>query len=283
MPDLKMSVFQGTTGGIIVGILIASYGASLFFKWILNRYFEYASRRLKVDPTRYKFFRHIISLFIYFLGLIALVYTVPELRNLALTMFASAGVFLAIIGFAGQQGFSNIISGIFIVIFRPFRVGDVINVGTLQVGEVEDITLRHTVIIDLENRRIIIPNSVISSETVINSSIDDARICEFVEIGISYGSDLDLAIQIVRDEAENHKLSIDNRTKDDVEAGAEIIKVNVIGFGDFSVNLRAYVWCDGPVEARQLHYDLNKSIKLRFDREGIEIPFPYRTMCTKRI
>lgn len=91
------------------------------------------------------------------------------------TLFAGAGIFAAIIALASQQALSNIISGIFIVISKPFRVGDYIELSILHRGTVEDITLRHTVIRDIQNNRIIVPNSKINSETIVNYHLNDER------------------------------------------------------------------------------------------------------------
>lgn len=173
------------------------------------------------------------------------------------------------------------ISGVFIVIFKPLSVHDVVKIGTLYHGVVEDITLRHTVIRDFENRRIVIPNSVMGSETIINSNMGDMRIRRHINIGISYDSDVDLAIRIIQEEAMAHPLSLDARTPEEKESGRPEVIVRVIGFGDSAVLLKAYVWAENQIDAFEMHCDLNKAIKKRFDAEGIEIPFPYRTLVFK--
>jgi small conductance mechanosensitive channel len=245
-------------------------------RWLMNKSFVTASEKIKVDPTRYRFLKNATTLIIWCLALAAITYMIPKLRALAVTMFAGAGVFLAILGFAAQQAFSNIVSGIFIVIFKPFRVGDLVQIGEEQMGFVEDITLRHTVITSFENKRIIIPNSVISSETVVNSDITDHKICELIVFEISFESDIDLAMSIMTEEAVAHPMSIDNRTRPEFNNDLPVVQVFVVGFGESSVKLRAGVWASSPLIAREMHYDLNKSIKQRFDREGIEIPYPHR-------
>ena len=212
---------------------------------------------------------------------VLIIYRLPGGKALAVSLFAGAGIFAAIVGFASQQAFSNIVGGIFIVIFKPFRVDDLIQVGADRMGFVVDITLRHTVIRDFNNRRIIIPNSVISAETVLNFTIEDQKICRWVEIGISYDSDINLAKKIMQEEALKHPLLIDNRTEEDIAEGKPQVDVRVIGFGDSSVNLRAWIWANSNGEAFAIHTDLNESIKARFDAEGIEIPFPYRTLVYK--
>jgi len=207
---------------------------------------------------------------------------IPELKALGLTLTAGAGVITAVLVFASQQAFSNIISGIFIVIFQPFRVNDHIKIGELYVGYVEDITLRHTVIRNYENRRIVIPNSVISSETIVNSNIVEDKICNFFEIGISYDSNIDTAMEIIRSEAINHPNFVDNRTDEEKQNNVPSVIVRVINLADWSVNLRAYIWSENSPSGFIMKADLRKSIKERFYKEGIEIPFPYRTLVFKK-
>lgn len=250
-------------------------------RWLITKSFATASEKLNVDPTRYKFFKNAVSFIIWIVALGTLTLLIPQLKALAITLFAGAGILMMVIGLAAQQAFSNIVSGIFIVLFRPFRVGDMIKVGALQYGIVEDITLRHTVITSFENKRIIVPNSVVSTETIINDNIEDAKICRWIEIGISYDSDIELASKIMLEEAVKHPSCIDVRTPVDLANNVPQVLVRVMSFGDFSVNLRADVWTDNPYSARNMHSDLNKAIKKRFDSEGIEIPFPYRTIVYK--
>ncbi len=269
-------------GLIVVAAFLIAFILSKILRALLTKFLQLASKKLNVDATQYNFLKNGISLALYVCALIFIFYAIPGLRALGVTLFAGAGVAAAIILFASQQAFSNIINGIFIIIFKPFRVGDIIKVGTLRVGKIEDITLRHTIIRDFENRRIIIPNTVIGSETLVNSSIKEELICNFVEFGISYDSDVNKAIQIIREEAVKHPNFIDNRTRDEKKKDIHPVLVKVIGFGDSSVNLRAFVWTKDHSSGFTLKCDLFKSVKERFDKEGVEIPFPYRTIVYKK-
>ncbi|MBK7382646.1 MAG: mechanosensitive ion channel family protein [Flavobacteriales bacterium] len=230
------------------------------------------------DRTRYRFLRNGVRFIVSLIAIAAIIYTIPAFKHLALTLFAGAGILVAVIGFAAQGAFSNIISGIFIVSFKPFRVGDMIKVGELHVGVVEDITLRHTVLVSFENRRVIIPNAIIGDATIVNSSIGDEATCEFVELGIGYESDLDKAMAIVREEAERHPDCIDRRTETEKKQGVHKVLVRLVTIADSSLILRAYVWGKDPITSRRTHYDLNRSLKLRFDKEGIVMPYPQRTV-----
>src|SRR5690606_32253809 len=121
----------------------------------------------------------------------------------------------------------------------------------------------------------------ISDEVIVNSSIGDEATCEFVEVGISYESDLDKAMAAMRAECESHPHCIDKRNKEEAKAGMPKVQVRLIRIDDSSLVLRAYVWARDPVTGRQMHYELNRAVKLRFDREGIDIPYPQRTVNLK--
>ena len=267
---------------LIVIIIVLTVIVQKIMKKILNNFLEKKSRLIKVDPTRYAFLKHSLSALIYIIGISIAIYMIPSFRSLSVSIFAGAGVLAIIIGFASQQAFSNIISGIFISISKPFRVGDRVKIGKDVYGIVEDITLRHTVIRNFENKRIIIPNSIINTEKIQNYDIADHKICRFVTFGISYDSNIDKAIKIIQEEAMKHPFFLDNRSAEDKKEKKPAVTVRVIGFGDFSVNLKAYVWAKDQKSAFIMGCDLNKSIKQRFDKEGIEIPFPYRTIVYKK-
>lgn len=260
---------------IIITYLLAIVVSTILRK-IMSIFINKRSKYLKVDPTNYNFLKHAGSFIIFLIATLVIFYTIPELRDLGTTLFAGAGVFAAILAFASQAAFSNIISGVFIVIFKPFRVGDMIAIGASINGYVKDITLRHTVINDFQNRMIVIPNSQISSETITNFHIDDLRLCRHIYFNISFDSDIDLAISIIKDEVRKHKHYRDFRDKEEKEKGEDDVKVIVREITEYAVRLRANVWSENPEDSWELFTDLNKSIKQRFDKEGIIIPYPHR-------
>ena len=265
----------------VVGVFIIAYIVLRIIRAILNKAINKSSDEIRVDPTKYKFLSNALGFIIYTIALIIIFISIPEFRTVGVTLFASAGIIAAIIGFASQAAFSNIVSGIFIVIFKPFRVGDIVKISNLYAGTIEDITLRHTVIKDFENKRLIIPNAVISAETIHNFNIVDEMVCNHIFYGISYDSDVNLAIRIIQEEAMAHPNFIDYRTDEEKENNLPAVIVRLLEFGDSSVNLRAQVWSENPGKGFELKCDINKSIKERFDREGVEIPFPHRTIVYK--
>ncbi len=232
------------------------------------------------DRTRYRFLRNATRFIVGLVGAAAIIYTIPSLRYLAVTLFAGAGILVALLGFAAQGAFSNIISGIFIVSFKPFRVGDMLQVGTHS-GIVEDITLRHTVIVTGENRRVIIPNSRISDETLINSTVVDPAICQYVEVTVAYATDLRKAMKVLEEVCLQHEHSLDRRTPGEEAANEPVVPVRVVNLGESGVLLRAHVWAKDAFTARMMLFDLQLAIKERFDRDGIEIPYPHRTVVLR--
>ena len=248
---------------------------------IFNRFIDKSSNEVKNDPTNYKFLKHAISALIYIVGFSVAIYTIPSLRSLANSMLAGAGILAVAIGFASQQAFSNIISGVFIIIFKPFRVNDRLEIKDTIKGVVEDITLRHTVIRNYENRRVVIPNSIISQETLINADLVEERICKILDLGIAYSANIKKAREIIQEECLNHPSSIDARNDDEIKNNEHPIQVRVTGWGDSSINIRVWVWTADAPTGYKMGCDLYESIKERFDANGIEIPYPYRTIVYK--
>lgn len=263
-------------------ILTLTFAVGRMTSSLLRQHVVTFAKNLKVKPAQYSFLIHLIVAAIYIFGVGLSLYVLPTFQKLSLSILASSGVAAVILGFAAQQALGNLVSGIFITIFRPFSVEDRIKIpGKLVNGIVEEITLRHTVIRTFENKRVVIPNSVISTEIIENANMRQQKVCEFIEIGISYDSDVDLAMTIMQEEGLAHPAHIDWRTVKDKKAGEQEVPVRVIGFGDSSVNLRAWVWFPDPATGFVGACDLRKSIKSRFDREGVEIPFPHRTLVYK--
>jgi small conductance mechanosensitive channel len=258
----------------IVFVLIVAVIIGRTLRYTIGRFVKGASTKLKVDPTKYSFLKNAVEFIVYIGALIIIFNSIPALKNYGTALFAGAGVLAAIVGFASQSAFSNIVSGIFIVIFRPFSVGDRVRVGALYAGDVEDITLRHTVIKDFENRRIVIPNSVINNETIINSTLAAENLCIFIEVGISFDSDVDQAMRIIQEEAMKHPDCLDVRTPDELSEGEPQVVVRLINITESGLQLRGYAWAKDPSAGFVLKCDVLRNIKLHFDNQGIRFAYP---------
>lgn len=262
-------------------IYAITQGAVSFIRFLFRRS-QRKKGALSLDQTTASFLQRISIYSIYIIGGSTFLSLIPGMETIGNSILAGAGIMAMAIGFASKEALSNFIGGLFIVFAKPFRIGDVIKLDDTVVGTVCEITLRHTVIRNVENRMIIIPNSTMNSSTIINSTLGEQEICSFIEVGVSYSCDLDKAILLMRDEVTNHPLLIDRRTPDDKKNNNPLVPVRIINLGDSSITLRAWAWAANSGDAFVMKCDLLKSIKERFDKEGIEIPYPYSNIVLKK-
>jgi small conductance mechanosensitive channel len=167
------------------------------------------------------------------------------------------------IGFALQGSLANFASGVMLIIFRPFSVGNFVEAGG-QSGSVEEIRIFSTVLKTPDNKMVIIPNSKITGDNIVNYSAKDQRRIDMV-FGIGYGDDLQRAKQILE-----RIIAEDSRILDD-----PAVTIGVLELGDSSVNFAVRPWVK-TADYWAVYFDLMEKVKLTFDREGISIPFPQR-------
>jgi len=252
-------------------ILAATILIAIFFRKIYQKFIKTSSRIMQNDPTNYKFVGHVLTALIYIVGISWAIYEIPQMRQIAKSLLAGAGILAVAAGFASQHALSNIISGLFIIIFKPFRVNDRLFLRDTMQGIVEDITLRHTIIRDFENRRIIIPNTVISDEIIINFDFVEDKIVRKIEFNVGMDSDIDLIKSIIEKEAEQHPLFIDNRKPHEIIDEKPKVPIKVVGFTDYGITIRAYTWTKNASEAFEISCDLMESVKKEFDKQGVRM------------
>lgn len=271
--DFKLVLYLGF---LAVFTIVAATSTNMWFKKSVRK--KIANQE---DPTSYKFLRYVAVFAIYFTGTLFALLAFPSLRGVAQTALGGAGVIALIAGVASQEALANIVGGIFIISFKPFKIGDVVKVTDTMVGTVTDITLRHTIIRNFENKMIVIPNSIINKEKLINYDLGELKTCEFIEMGISYDSDVKLAKKIMQEECENHPLIYDNRTELDKKDGKPIVKTALTKINESTLNIRAWAWSRTFGDSFQLKCDVNETIKERFDAVGIDLAYPYRNIILK--
>ncbi len=257
----------------IISIIFVAWMLSRIIRFIIRKIISRRNHRRKRDysTTSLKFLMNSVKFFAGVIGILIIIFTIPTLRAKAAFIFSGAGILAAIIGFAAQAAISNLIAGAFIVIFKPFRVGDFIRLDESRLGIVEDITLRHTVINNFENKRLIIPNSVISTESVLNHTIEDHKVLSFNDFNIGLYADVDLARKIIQEEIQKLDFIIDNPDSK-ISKNKNNSDVRFISADDSKVLLRAYVWTSEPFEEYRNRAILFESVHKRFIAEGIELP-----------
>lgn len=252
-----------------------------FLAWIVSRIVRFViiklikrsnqKRERDYSTTSLKFLMNSVKFLAAVIAVLIIIFTIPIFRAKATLIFSGAGILAAIIGFAAQAAISNLIAGAFIVIFKPFRVGDFIKLDESRVGIVEDITLRHTVINNFENKKLIIPNSVISTESILNNTIDDSKVLSFNNFKIGLYADIDKAKKIIQEEAQKLDHIIDN-PESTISVDKNNIDVRVVSTLEGSIHLRAYVWINEPFSEYRNRAILTEEVHKRFIKEGIEMP-----------
>ncbi len=220
-----------------------------------------------------KFIFNIVQALIYLVGVLFVIGQIPELSQVVQTILAGSGIFALGLSLSAQESLNNIISGLFITIFKPFEVGDRVTlVSSKLTGTIEDITLRHTIIKTFTNTRYVIPNAKINNEIIENSNIVDARASSFLDVSITCESDVDLAMKIMADVMGSHPSYLDIRTEEEMETMPKV-KVYVREFGRDGIALRANMWTRTVNENFEACSDVRLQLRKAFQEAGIEIPY----------
>ena len=199
---------------------------------------------------------------------VAILMILQEIEIPIAPILAGAGIIGIAVGFGGQYLIKDIISGFFFILENQYRVGDVVNFDGTG-GLVEDISLRMTTLRDLDGTVHHIPHGEITK--VANLSKDFARIN--LNIGIAYAANLDQVIKIVNEVGD--KLSQDPKWKEFIIKSPQFLRVE--DFADSSVVIKILGETQ-PLKQWEVTGELRKRIKIAFDNEGIEIPFPQRVV-----
>ena len=228
-------------------------------KFIVNLIRKLMDKR-EVDPTVTKFIRNLI----YFALLTFVVLASLGLLGIQTTSFiAVVGAAGLAIGLALQGSLANFAAGFLLILFRPFKVGDFIDAAGVA-GTVEAIELFTTRMVSPDNKTIIIPNSKLTGDNIVNFSTKGTRRADMV-FGIGYDDDIDKARGIITD-----VLSNDERVLKDPP-----LQVAVSELADSSVNFVARAWVNAG-DYWGVVFDVTEAVKKRFDAEGVNIPFPQR-------
>lgn len=249
---------------LIVALLIYIVGMYLarFIRDVAMR----MMKRANYDHTVVSF----VSQIIYY-GLLAIV-LLTALNSAGFpttSLLAAFGALGLAIGLALQSNLANFASGLLILIFKPFRAGDLITVGSVT-GTVRSIQFMNTTIVTKEMRTVFIPNSMLTSQQVTNSTYQDTRVVPFV-FNIGYDNDHHKAIKIIHEIIESDERIV-NR---------EMVEVGIMEFGDNSVRIVAYPVVENA-NYMKVFYDTMSSIKDHFDAENIDIPYPQRVVHIQR-
>lgn len=244
-------------------ILIIGFFVIKIIKKVIFKLSDKVSGKMKVDKSLKNFFENTIGVILWTILIIII------LANLGVNvsgLIAGLGIAGFIVGFALKDTLGNLASGVFILFHRPFEVGDWINIGGI-VGGVQKIGIAACTLNAPDGTKVTIPNSKIWGDTIQNYTGNPLRKLFNLEVGISYGDDIGKAIKIIQG-----ILKKDKRVLKDPPP-----QVVVKGFGDSSVNITVRPTVNKS-DYWGVYFDTVRKIKEEFDKKGVTIPFPQRTV-----
>ncbi|WP_151951780.1 mechanosensitive ion channel family protein [Aliarcobacter butzleri] len=257
IPNNIVEVIASHVFSFIVALLIFFIG-----KWIVNKIVTILGKVLRkingIDETLVKFLENIVY---YALLTVVIIAALNKLGIATTSFLAILGAAGLAIGLALKDSLGNFASGVMIVIFKPFKVGDSVVAGGVT-GTVTEVTIFNTVFLTADNQKIIVPNSSITGGSITNVNANDTRRVDII-VGISYEDNIKHAKEVLANIInENSKVLKD-----------KAVGINVTELADSSVNITINVWVKSS-DFASAKAELLESIKTTFDEVGITIPYP---------
>jgi small-conductance mechanosensitive channel len=264
---------QDFAGGYAVGITQAVYFLVSFLavylvgRLVVQPLFERVLRRRNLDAHARRPLKRIVSVAILFVA-VSVAFGFAQFGNFLTSLATIAAAATLAVGFAMQDVIANFVAGVFIYTDEPFRIGDWIEWDGNE-GVVEDISLRVTRVRTFDNELLTVPNSVLTNGVVKNPVAKDKLRQQFM-FGIGYDDDIEEATDIIVEEAESHPDILDDPA----------VSVRLTELGDSYVGLKSRFWIADPSRADfvKTRGEYVTAVKQRFDEEGIDIPYPVRTL-----
>jgi len=249
-------------------IIIALLFTTIITLRIVKRIFKRLTEEEKMDQGSGTSIYQIVK---YIIWVSVIAFSLETIGIHLTLLIASSAALLVGFGLGVQQIFHDIASGIILLFERNLLVNDIIELENEIVGKVSEIGLRTSKIVTRDNIIMIIPNSKLISDNVINWSHNEEITRFYVEIGVAYGSDVEMVEKILLEVAHNH---------------SEISKqrnafVNFRNFGDSSLDFRLYFWTKKNFRVEFIKSDLRFGINKAFAKNNISIPFPQRDIHIK--
>lgn len=212
------------------------------------------------------------KVFTVFLTCAALIVTLRHFRYDVLSLVTAMGIGSLAIGLAAKDTLANMISGFTLMIDRPFRIGDRIELTTGKSGDVVDIGLRSTKIRTPDNTLLIIPNSELCNSTVLNMTLPDLKSQGRIAVGVNYGSDVDQV----------RKIMVDIAMDDPDILRTPPPEAFFLSFGDNALNMTLLFWVLDYAKLSKVTDRINSAILVTFAASGIQIPYPTRKVLLER-
>lgn len=262
LADLLTLEFLASAAGSVLGAIAILLLGWIISAWLQRRVSAVGQNNRHLDATLFDFLASIVRYVILGFTILFVLNTFGVKTTSFVAVIGAAGL---AIGLALQGTLSNIAAGVMLILFRPIKVGDFVEVAG-KTGTVKQINLNFVEMADLSNLYVIVPNSEVWGNIITNYSVNTTRRAEWT-FGVGYGANLKQAEQIIRD-----TILTDARAKTDPEPF-----VQVTNLGDSSVDFLVRVWCDAG-DFFAFKADMTRAVKEALDAGEVDIPFPTRTI-----
>ncbi|CUH78438.1 mechanosensitive ion channel family protein [Tropicibacter naphthalenivorans] len=258
---LTLEFLAQILGNVVAAIVILLVGW-MIANWTRRRIQTLGENHARFDTTLFHFLgnaaRYVVLAF-------TALFVLNTFGVQTTSIVAAIGAAGLAVGLALQGTLSNVAAGVMIVVFRPIKIGDFVEVAG-EMGTVKDITLNTTELASLSNVQVIIPNAQVWGNVIENYSVYPTRRAEWT-FGVGYGANLKTAEETIR-----QTIMADPRS---LSEPAPFIQVN--GLGDSSVDFLVRVWVESA-DYFQYQADMKRAVKEALDAAGVDIPFPTRTL-----
>ncbi|NEQ42436.1 MAG: mechanosensitive ion channel [Leptolyngbya sp. SIOISBB] len=241
--------------------ILAAIAIFVVGRWVaqaVRRFIRRIMSKNDGDPTLIAF---VANLAYYLVLAVAIIAALNRVGVQTASLVAVVGAAGLAVGLALEGSLANFAAGVLLILFRPFRVGDLVEAGGV-LGTVQEIQLFATRLTTPDGRRVIVPNSMVTGDKIINNTVEGKRRVDML-IGIAYEADLERAKQIITE-----VVAADPNVLQDP---APVVRVTELA--DSSVNFAVLPWAD-PAKFWDVHFSIHENVKKRLDAEGIAIPFP---------
>ena len=250
-------------GALFYGVIIAgaAWLAGRAVHLAIHRYLDRAEAD-GADPTGIRFLGQIGRLAVYVIAFLSYTHVVPALQKLGTAWLASVGVVSVVVGLAAQSTLSNLVAGISLVLYRPFKIGDRVQVSAPtgpEIGIVESIDLGYTTLRTADGRLLVIPNSTIASQTSINLSSSHPNIPCGIALTVAPGEDINRARDVLLEVSKT------------VPKIAKVDGCFVTSVSSAGAVLTLSAQCADPGDATRIKSDLLENAKKQFDASNIKV------------
>ncbi|MDZ7264352.1 MAG: mechanosensitive ion channel family protein [candidate division KSB1 bacterium] len=253
-------------------LLIFIFSVTLVFTRIAVGLFNFYSKSVEGVLPSTSILSNLTRLVVFSIGILIMFHSIGVSIMPILTALGVGGLAVAL---ALQDTLANLFAGLHIIASRQIRPGDFLRLDSGEEGAVTDITWRSTTIKTFPNNLVIVPNSKLASAIVTNYSLPNPIVKVYVPIGVSYDSDLTKVEQVTAEVARSVMTEVPGGVAD----ADPVIRFNK--FGEFSIDFTVIMFAKQFRDQHLLRHEFIKRLHERYQKEGIEIPFPIRTLYTK--